>query len=101
MSNSVMEGYRRVLEILAAMPKGKNIQEQALRDAMTVELGVVAEEKLVQHRQIMVRLGLIIPVQNGIGVMDRFYQIGEKGIELLHPDQVPAAKKPRQRKVDP
>ena len=104
MSNPTMEGYRRVLEMLRALPRGSDITEQALRDAMTVELGIVKDDKLDRHRQIMVRLGLLVPIQVGIGIMDRHYQIGEKGIELMHPEELrpaKAAKKPRKRCMPP
>lgn len=101
MSNPTMEGYRRVLEMLRALPKGATITEQAIKDALTVELGIVKEDKQILHRQIMVRLNLLVPVQVGIGIMDRHYQIGEKGIELMHPDRPAEEKKPRQKKVVP
>ena len=82
--------YRKVLAALKELAWGRDSMTINWKDIlviMDIELGVRDERKVWNMVQNMVHMKYLIPVQCGVGVMDRVYEIGEAGAALTETPQ--------------
>jgi len=61
----------------------KTFGSQMIYDAFRITEGTKDHQKIQDDIMTMVRMGYLIPIQAGLGVMDRLYQIGEEGLVLI------------------
>jgi len=84
--SQLVEGYVRVVALLAERPRGHEIAPMDVGSALASEREVSRPDALRRHIELMCRLGYLEHVPGSAG--ETRYRIGRKGRELLRSETV-------------
>ena len=84
----MVQGYLRVVALLAEYPRGHVINLSDVHAALATEMGITQPKTQLQNMKIMVSLGYIELISPGSMTKPPMYRIGPKGRQLLRSETV-------------